>query len=230
MVAVALRELGMARGSVDELVARGVTRALLPHGLGHSLGVTVHDGGISRARRGRKTSSSGNPGSSGQVFTIEPGIYIIEACWAAPGRRPPRPARLGRDRRPAPVRGHPDRGQHPVEKVGIATSRARRSPPDLVRPDYSAPAMRAFVESSPCSRRGRVPEGQRRPQEGPPKGTTPGRARACSASRRPRSAAIPPPLDFKTPPADATKTASGLVYKKLNEERRRHRAQANERC
>ena len=26
---------------------------------------------------------------------------------------------------------------------------------------------------------------------------------------------VPPPVDLKAPPADATKTASGLVYKKL---------------
>ena len=34
------------KGSADELVDRGITRALFPHGLGHSLGVTVHDVGM----------------------------------------------------------------------------------------------------------------------------------------------------------------------------------------
>ena len=32
---------------------------------------------------------------------------------------------------------------------------------------------------------------------------------------RPRAEQVAPPLDIKTPPADATKTASGLIYKKL---------------
>ena len=37
-------DLGYDR--VAELVDRGVTRAFVPHGLGHSLGVTVHDVGM----------------------------------------------------------------------------------------------------------------------------------------------------------------------------------------
>src|SRR5262245_54339355 len=46
LLAVVLHELGIGRASPDELVARGITRALYPHGLGHSLGVTVHDVGM----------------------------------------------------------------------------------------------------------------------------------------------------------------------------------------
>jgi Xaa-Pro dipeptidase len=81
LLASALRELGIATGSADELVARGVTRALFPHGLGHSLGVSVHDVGMKpRAPRAdnpflRNTSVI----EVGQVFTIEPGCYVIPA-------------------------------------------------------------------------------------------------------------------------------------------------------
>ncbi|MGE3459617.1 MAG: M24 family metallopeptidase, partial [Kofleriaceae bacterium] len=39
LLADVLREVGIGLGSADEVVARGVTRALFPHGLGHSLGV-----------------------------------------------------------------------------------------------------------------------------------------------------------------------------------------------
>ena len=84
MLAVALRELGIARGSAEELVARGITRALFPHGLGHSLGITVHDVGMKpRPPRAdnpflRNTSKV----EVGQVFTIEPGIYVIDALLA----------------------------------------------------------------------------------------------------------------------------------------------------
>jgi Xaa-Pro dipeptidase len=84
LLAVALHELGIGRASPDELVARGVTRALYPHGLGHSLGVTVHDVGM-KPRPPRpenpflRNTSVIEPG---QVFTIEPGIYIIDPLLA----------------------------------------------------------------------------------------------------------------------------------------------------
>lgn len=81
LLANALRETGIARGGTDELVDRGITRALFPHGLGHSLGITVHDAGMKprpprpENRFLRNTSVI----DVGQVFTIEPGIYIIDA-------------------------------------------------------------------------------------------------------------------------------------------------------
>lgn len=40
-------------------------------------------------------------------------------------------------------------------------------------------------------------------------------AASGSSAPRPRSEQVTPPVDVKTPPADATRTASGLVYKKL---------------
>jgi Xaa-Pro dipeptidase len=79
-----LREVGVVRGSVGEAVARGVTRAFLPHGLGHSLGITCHDVGCAEIKpRGdnpflRNTRRI----EPEQVFTIEPGIYFIPALLA----------------------------------------------------------------------------------------------------------------------------------------------------
>jgi len=84
LLAAALRELGLATGSADELLARGVTRALFPHGLGHSLGIVVHDVGMKpRPPRAdnpflRNTSAI----ETGQVFTIEPGCYFIPSLLA----------------------------------------------------------------------------------------------------------------------------------------------------
>jgi Xaa-Pro dipeptidase len=83
-VGVILRECGVVRGSADEAVASGVTRAFYPHGLGHSLGLQTHDVGCAlRAPRAdnpflRNTSDV----AVGQVFTIEPGVYFIEALLA----------------------------------------------------------------------------------------------------------------------------------------------------
>src|SRR5438105_8430947 len=83
-VAQILRIVGISRLSVDELVKRGITRAFYPHGLGHSLGLQCHDVGCAlRPPRAdnpflRNTSVI----AEGQVFTIEPGIYFIEALLA----------------------------------------------------------------------------------------------------------------------------------------------------
>ncbi len=84
LLADVLRETGIGKGSAGELVDRGVTRALFPHGLGHSLGVMVHDVGLKLRpprpdnRFLRNTSAI----EVGHVFTIEPGIYVIDPLLA----------------------------------------------------------------------------------------------------------------------------------------------------
>jgi Xaa-Pro dipeptidase len=84
LLAAALLELGIGRGGADALVELGVTRALFPHGLGHSLGVTVHDVGMKpRAPRPEnKFLRNTSVIEPGQVFTIEPGVYVIDALLA----------------------------------------------------------------------------------------------------------------------------------------------------
>ncbi|HTO98977.1 MAG TPA: Xaa-Pro dipeptidase [Myxococcales bacterium] len=83
-MAQVLRDAGISRLSADELVARGVTRAFYPHGLGHSLGLQCHDVGC--ALRPPRTDNPWLRNTSeitpGQVFTIEPGLYFIEALLA----------------------------------------------------------------------------------------------------------------------------------------------------
>jgi Xaa-Pro dipeptidase len=84
LLAGVLREVGIGRGSPEELVDRGVTRALYPHGLGHSLGVTVHDVGCKprSPRAENKFLRNTSVIEPGQVFTIEPGIYVIDPLLA----------------------------------------------------------------------------------------------------------------------------------------------------
>ncbi len=84
LLAGALLELGIGRGSAEELVARGITRALFPHGLGHSLGICVHDVGM-KARPPRPENKFLRNTSTievGHVFTIEPGVYFIDGLLA----------------------------------------------------------------------------------------------------------------------------------------------------
>jgi len=74
-----LRELEIVDCDVEEMVASGATRSFFPHGLGHSLGLQVHDVGCKP-----KAPRDNNPFlrttavvETGHVFTIEPGCYFI---------------------------------------------------------------------------------------------------------------------------------------------------------
>jgi Xaa-Pro dipeptidase len=80
-VSAILKEAGVAKGSVEEIDARGISRVFYPHGLGHSLGLQTHDVGCALVKPKpenpflRNTSRIGE----GQVFTIEPGLYFIDS-------------------------------------------------------------------------------------------------------------------------------------------------------
>ncbi len=75
-----LVESRLCQGSTDALVAQGVTRAFFPHGLGHSLGLQVHDVGCKLQPPSERNPFLRNTSiiEQGQVFTIEPGCYFIE--------------------------------------------------------------------------------------------------------------------------------------------------------
>jgi Xaa-Pro dipeptidase len=84
LLADVIRDLGIAKASAGELVERGITRALFPHGLGHSLGICTHDVGMKPRppRTDNKFLRNTSAIEVGQVFTIEPGIYFIDALLA----------------------------------------------------------------------------------------------------------------------------------------------------
>ena len=42
-MASGLKELGLMKGDVDEAVAQGAHALFMPHGLGHMIGLDVHD-------------------------------------------------------------------------------------------------------------------------------------------------------------------------------------------
>lgn len=84
LLADVMRELGIGKASSAELVDKGITRAFFPHGLGHSLGVVVHDVGMKLRppRPENKFLRNTSTIEVGQVFTIEPGFYVIDALMA----------------------------------------------------------------------------------------------------------------------------------------------------
>ncbi len=92
LLAAVLREHGFVKCSDDESIASGLTRAFLPHGLGHLLGLQVHDAGGRQADIGGKIRKppSQDPYlrltrelEPGFVVTIEPGLYCIPSLLRA---------------------------------------------------------------------------------------------------------------------------------------------------
>lgn len=90
-LAEVLRHHGLIRMSAESAVESGVTRAFFPHGLGHSIGLQVHDvGGFARNDRGETIARpDGHPFlrmtrtlEPGMVVTIEPGLYFIDMLLA----------------------------------------------------------------------------------------------------------------------------------------------------
>ena len=86
-VAVILEDFGIVRMAADDMVAAGVSNVFFPHGVGHHLGLQVHDtGGKLAAPDGTVLPQPDawpflrnlRPVEQGNVFTIEPGIYFID--------------------------------------------------------------------------------------------------------------------------------------------------------
>ncbi len=97
-----LKELGLAKGDTQEAVAAGAHAMFLPHGLGHMMGMDVHDMenldqtnvGFDDETRpnleqfGTNSLRMGRRLQEGFVVTDEPGIYFIPALiddWKASG-------------------------------------------------------------------------------------------------------------------------------------------------
>lgn len=85
-VARVLREAGLVRMSEEAMVAEGVTKPFFPHGIGHLLGLQVHDvggfmatedGGVADKPEGHRYLRLTRPLQAGMVVTIEPGLYFI---------------------------------------------------------------------------------------------------------------------------------------------------------
>lgn len=99
VLAQGLKDLGLMKGNVDDAVAAGAHALFLPHGLGHMMGIDVHDMedlgqiyvgyddeirpsdqfGLASLRMGRRLQE-------GFVITDEPGCYFIPALidkWKA---------------------------------------------------------------------------------------------------------------------------------------------------
>ncbi|MEM7677285.1 MAG: Xaa-Pro dipeptidase [Myxococcota bacterium] len=75
-----LADHGLVTCSAEAADAEGITRAFFPHGLGHSIGVQVHDVSCRKKQPRPENEFLRNTSEieAGQIFTIEPGLYFIE--------------------------------------------------------------------------------------------------------------------------------------------------------
>lgn len=80
-----LKDAGIVKGEVDDLMKEDVFALFFPHGLGHFLGLDTHDvggypKGVDRIERpGIKYLRMRRSLQPGMVLTIEPGLYFIPA-------------------------------------------------------------------------------------------------------------------------------------------------------
>lgn len=102
VIASGLKELGLMKGDVDDAVAKGAHALFFPHGLGHMMGLDVHDmenlgedyvGYTDTIKRsdlfGTAYLRLGREMEPGFVLTVEPGIYFIPELmdqWKAEGK------------------------------------------------------------------------------------------------------------------------------------------------
>ncbi|HHS12268.1 MAG TPA: aminopeptidase P family protein [bacterium] len=90
IIAGGMKDLGFMKGDTDEAVAAGAHALFFPHGLGHMMGLDVHDmenlgedyvGYSDQVKRsdqfGLAYLRMGKPLEEGHVITVEPGIYFI---------------------------------------------------------------------------------------------------------------------------------------------------------
>jgi Xaa-Pro aminopeptidase len=92
IIASGLKDLGLMKGNIDDAVAEGAHALFFPHGLGHMMGMDVHDmEGLGENNVGydqtiQRSSQFGlaylrfaRKPKPGYVLTTEPGIYFIPA-------------------------------------------------------------------------------------------------------------------------------------------------------
>jgi Xaa-Pro aminopeptidase len=102
IIATGMKDLGLMKGDVNEAVASGAHALFMPHGLGHMMGLDVHDmealgeNHIGYNKDIKRSDQFGLgflrfalPYKAGHVFTIEPGCYFIPELidkWKAEGK------------------------------------------------------------------------------------------------------------------------------------------------
>ncbi len=102
IIAESMKDLGLMKGNTGDAVAAGAHALFMPHGLGHMMGLDVHDmealgenyvGYNDEVKRSEQFGLAylrfALPYKPGHVFTVEPGCYFIPELidqWKGEGR------------------------------------------------------------------------------------------------------------------------------------------------
>lgn len=102
IIASGMKDMGLMKGDIDEAVAAGAHALFFPHGLGHMMGLDVHDmealgeNNVGYNDELKRSTQFGLaflrfalPYKPGHVFTIEPGCYFIPELidqWKSEGK------------------------------------------------------------------------------------------------------------------------------------------------
>lgn len=102
IIVTEMKNIGLMKGDVDEAVAAGAHTLFMPHGLGHMMGLDVHDmealgenfvGYNDEVTRSDQFGTAflrfALPYKPGHVFTVEPGCYFIPELiekWKSEGK------------------------------------------------------------------------------------------------------------------------------------------------
>jgi Xaa-Pro aminopeptidase len=102
VIAEGMKELGLMKGDTGEALAAGAHALFMPHGIGHMLGLDVHDmealgeNYVGYSQEVKRSEQFGTaflrfalPYKPGHVFTIEPGCYFIPELiekWKSEGK------------------------------------------------------------------------------------------------------------------------------------------------
>ena len=83
MLTEGMKKLGLLKGKTKDLIKKGSYMKYYMHGVGHYLGLDVHDAGRYFTDQGAKNS---RPFAPGMVLTVEPGLYIPPDDKSAPAK------------------------------------------------------------------------------------------------------------------------------------------------
>jgi Xaa-Pro dipeptidase len=165
-----LHEFGLVRCNSEEAVGKGVTRGFFPHGVGHFIGLQVHDVGGCLANANGETIArpAGHPHlrltrviEEHQSFTVEPGLYFIDTLLDEM-RGDERSALIDWE---AVARFRPFGGIRIEDDIAVMADGAENLTRDAFREVTAADAGNDPLPS---------PRGRRWPRERPDEGPTPG--------------------------------------------------------